>query len=76
MSHPAYREYIAHYLITTSLETTTCTKKKPPVPIDNTEMRLSGKHFVSKLDTVVGSKRKALQSLQFYTQTTCTLWPQ
>ena len=34
-------------------------KRKPPVPIDNTEMRLSGKHFVSKLDTVVGSKRKA-----------------
>ena len=59
MSHSAYREYIAHYLITTSLEMATCTKKKPPVPIDNTETRLSGKHFISKLDTVVGSKRKA-----------------
>ena len=42
-----------------SLGTVTCTKRKPPIPIDNTEMRLSGKHFVSKLDTVVGSKRKA-----------------
>ena len=52
-------EYIAQYLITTSLETATCTKRKPPVRIDNTEMRLSGKHFVSKLDTVVGLKRKA-----------------
>ena len=59
MSHLAYREYIAHYLIATSLEMATCTKKKPPVPIDNTETRLSGKHFISKLDTVVGSKRKA-----------------
>ena len=58
MSHSAYREYIAQYLITTSLETVTCTKRKPSVPIDNTEMRLSGKHCVSKLDTVVGSKRK------------------
>ena len=59
MSHLAYREYIAHYLITTSLEKATCTKKKPPVLIANTETRLSGKHFISKLDTVVGSKRKA-----------------
>ena len=59
MSHSAYREYIAQYLFTTSLETATCTKRKLPVPIDNTEMRLSGKHLVSKLDTVVGSKRKA-----------------
>ena len=57
--HILHREYIAQYLITTSLETATCMKRKPPVPIDNTEMRLSGKHFVSKLDTVVGSKRKA-----------------
>ena len=57
MSHSAYREYIAQYLITTSLETATCSKRKPPVPIDNTEMRLSGKQFVSKLDTVVGLKR-------------------
>ena len=59
ISHSACKEYIVQYLITTSLETVTCTKRKPPVPIDNTEMRLSGKHFVSKLDTVVGSKRKA-----------------
>ena len=58
MSHSAYREYIAQYLITMSLKTATCTKRKPPFPIDNTEMRLSGKHFVSKLDTVVESKRK------------------
>ena len=49
MSHSAYREYIAQYLITTSAETATCMKRKPPVPIDNTEMRLSGKHLVSKI---------------------------
>ena len=52
MSHSAYREYITQHLMT-------CMKRKSPVPIENTEMRLSGKHFVSKLDTVVGSKRKA-----------------
>ena len=58
MSHSACREYIALYLITTSLETATCTKRKTPVPVHNMEMRLSGKHFISKLDTVVDSKRK------------------
>ena len=41
------------------LQTESILRRKPPVPIDNTEMRLSSKHFVSKLDTVVGSKRKA-----------------
>ena len=60
MFHSLYREYIAQYLITTSLETATCTNKKPPVPIVHSEMTLSGKQFVSKLDTVVGSKRNAL----------------
>ena len=59
MAHSAYREYIVQYLITTLLGTVTCTKRKPPFSIANTETRLSGKHFVSKLDTVVGSKRKA-----------------
>ena len=29
LSHSAYREYIAHNLITTSVETATCLKKKP-----------------------------------------------
>ena len=43
MSHSAYREYIAQYLTSTSLETATCMKRKPPVPIDNTEMRLLSK---------------------------------
>ena len=52
-----YDYILAQYLIT-SLKTVTCMKRKPPVPIDNTETRLSGKHFVSKLDTVVGSKGK------------------
>ena len=59
MSHSANREYITQYLITTSLETVTCMKRKPPVPIDNTEMRLSGKHFVSKI-LLLGQKGKPL----------------
>ena len=36
MTHSSYREYIAKYLLTTSLESANCTKKKIPVPIDNT----------------------------------------
>ena len=59
MSHSSYREYIANYLITTSLEKATCIRKKPPAPIDNTEARLNGKHFIKKFDPLPNSKRKA-----------------
>ena len=59
MSHSSYREYIANYLITTSLEKATCIRKKPPAPIDNTEVRLNGKHFIKKFDPLPNSKRKA-----------------
>ena len=58
MTHSSYREYIAKYLLTTSLATANCTKKKIPVPIDNTPLRLSGRHFISKLESVPGSKCK------------------
>ena len=59
MSHSAYREYIAKYLITTSIESATCLKKKPSIDVDNSHLRLAGKHFVKKLPTVRGSKRKS-----------------
>ena len=59
MSHTSYREYLANYLITTSLDKANCLKKKPPIPIDNTETRLSGKHFIKKFDHLPNSKRKA-----------------
>ena len=59
MSHSSYREYLANYLITTSLEKATCIRKKPPTPIDNTEVRLNGKHFIKKFDCLPNSKRKA-----------------
>ena len=59
MTHSSYREeYIVKYLLTTSLITTNCTTKKIPVPIDNTPLRLSGRHFISKFDSVPGSKHK------------------
>ena len=58
MTHSSYREYIARYLLTTSLKTANCMKKKIPVPIDNTPLRLSGRHFITKFDSVPGSKRK------------------
>ena len=56
MSHSAYREYISNYSITTSLETVTCLRKKPPTPIDNTETRLNGKHFIKKFEHLPNSK--------------------
>ena len=59
MSHSAYREFIANYLITTSLENATCLRKKPPTPIDNTGTRLNGKHFIAKFECLPNSKRKA-----------------
>ena len=58
MTHSCYREYIAKYLLTTSLESATCTKKKIPIPIDNTPLRLTGRHFITKFKAVPGSKRK------------------
>ena len=58
MSHCSYREYIAKYLITTSIESATCLKKKPSIEIDNSHLWLAGKHFVRKFTTVPGSKRK------------------
>ena len=58
MSHCAYRENIAKYLITTSVESATCLKKKPSIEIDNSHLGLAGKHFVRKFTTVPGSKRK------------------
>ena len=60
MSHSAYREYIAQYLITMPLETATCMKRKPPVPIDNTKTRLSGKHFFQNWTLLLGQKGKLL----------------
>ena len=59
LSHSGYQEYIANYLITTSLGTATCLKKKQPVDIDNTQSRLCGQHFPVKLPPVTGSKRKS-----------------
>ena len=58
MTHSLYREYIAKYLLTTSLEMATCTKTKIPVPIDNTPLRLTGRHFITKFQSVPGSKCK------------------
>ena len=59
MSHSAYREFIANYLITTSLENATCLRKRPHTPINNTETRLNGKHFIKKFEHLPNSKRKA-----------------
>ena len=58
MTHSCYCEYIAKYLLTTSLESANCTKKKIPVPIDNTLLRLTGRYFISKLESEPGSKQK------------------
>ena len=59
MLHPAYGEFIANYLMTTSLDNATCLRKKPHTPIDNTETKLNGKHFITKFAPLPNSKRKA-----------------
>ena len=59
MSHSAYQEFIANYLITTSLENATCLRKRPHAGIDNTEARLNGKHFIKKFEHLPNWKRKA-----------------
>ncbi|MCG8622400.1 MAG: transposase [Proteobacteria bacterium] len=59
LSHTAYRERIASYLITTSVETATCLKKKPSIDLDNTQLRLSGKHYIKNWSAVPSSKRKS-----------------
>ena len=58
MSHCAYREYIAKYLITTSVESATCLKKKPSIEIDNSQFIVGREAFCKKFTTVPGSKRK------------------
>ena len=59
MSHTEYREYIAIYLITTSVKTATCLKRKPLIEIDNTQLRLAGKYFIRKFPPVPSSIRKS-----------------
>ena len=58
MRHSSYREYIAKYLLTTSLTTATYTKNKIPVPIDNSPLRLTGRHFITKIESVPGAINK------------------
>ena len=59
LSHSAYREYIANYLIASSVEKATCLKKKPSLDIDNTQLRLAGKNYIRKFPAVPGLKRKS-----------------
>ena len=47
LSHSTYREYIADDLITSSVEKATCIKKKPSLDTNNTQLRLSGKHYIT-----------------------------
>ena len=56
--HTRYREYIAKYLITTSVDSAVLTRKTIPLAIQNSEVCLSGKHFVHKIDSLPGAKRK------------------
>ena len=42
-----------------SMDTTTCVKKKSPLPLYNAPLRLTGRYFILKLQPVPGSNRKA-----------------
>ena len=58
MTHSSYKEFIAKYLLTTSLTTAKCTKKKIPVPNNNSPLRLTGRHFITKFESVPGATHK------------------
>ena len=59
LTHTGYREYIANYVIATSVDSSLLLRKTPQLSIDNPEIRLSGKHFPCKLTSADKAKRKA-----------------
>ena len=59
MSHSTYREYIEQYLITMSLETAACMKRKPPVPIDHMKRDSVVNTLFQNWTLLLGQKRKA-----------------
>ena len=76
MTHASYREYIANYLISASVENSQLLRKNiPPQIVDNSQLRLTRRHFICKIKSLDGAKRKtAMCSLQFLTATISLLW--
>ena len=58
MSHTSYREYIANYLITPSVQTAELLRKNTPQIVDNSQLGLIGRHFICKIKWLNGAKRK------------------
>ena len=56
LTHTGYRECIAKYLITTSIDSSLLLRKTVPQSLDNSEARLPGKHFISKFEPLQTGK--------------------
>ena len=49
LSHSKYMEYIANYMIHSSLDTTTCVPSPNYIMCRPSQIRLSGRHFISQI---------------------------
>ena len=49
LSHSKYMEYIANYMIDSSLNTTTCVPSPNNIMCRLSQIRLSGRHFISQI---------------------------
>ena len=58
MTHTCYREYIANDLISTSVTTAQLLRKSMPWIVDNSQVRLTGRHFICKIKCLDGARRK------------------
>ena len=59
MTHTSYMEYIANYLISTSVENAQLLRKIiAPQIVDNSQLQLTGRHFICKIKCFDGAKRK------------------
>ena len=59
ITHASFREYIANYLISTSVENAQLLRKNiAPQIVDNSQLRLTGRHLICKIKYFGGAKRK------------------
>ena len=58
MTYTSYREYIANYLISTLVKNAQLLWKTVPQILDNSQLQLTGRHFICKIKCLDGAKRK------------------
>ena len=58
MTYTCYREYITNYFISTSVQTAELLRKNMPQIVDNSQLCLTGRHFICRIKCSDGAKRK------------------